>query len=165
MLVLALAQGQHTVQPVLRASRGVPGGAALEKADDFVNRGLLVLMGPPGFEGKNVRFTFSVACEVPQDSSVHLGQEPEPPFLHPSSLGAPCLPVDAVGCPGRLSYTKGKQEGRESQVSCKTCQHHTCLGMGVLPAVTLSPRGVSGHHQQQGCGGNLCSLHVLGHLE
>lgn len=52
VLVLALPQGVQTVQPVLRASQGVPGGAALEEADDFVNRRLLVLVGPPVFEGK-----------------------------------------------------------------------------------------------------------------
>lgn len=100
---------------------------------------------------------FSVVCGVPQDSSVHLGQEPETPFLHP------ILPH---GCPDGLGCTKGRQEGKETQVSCETRQHHSCLGPGVLLAVApLSPRGAPAQHQQQGCGGNLCFLHALEHLE
>lgn len=70
------------------------------------------------------------------------------------------------GCPAGLGCTKGRQEGKENQVSCETRQHHSCLGLGVLLAVApLSPRGAPAQHQQQGCGGNLCFLHALEHLE
>lgn len=41
--------------------------------DHLRSRGKLGLMFP--------------SCEMPQDGSVHLGQEPESPFLHASSLG------------------------------------------------------------------------------
>lgn len=110
MLGLALPQGVQTVQPVLRAGRGVPGGAALQKPDDFVNRGLLVLVGPPVLEGENAMFIFSILCGVSQDSSAHLGQEPETPFLHPSSPGSPFSPWKQQNCPASLGCSKGKQE-------------------------------------------------------
>lgn len=52
VLVLGLPQGGQTVQAILRPSRGVPRGTALEKANDFVDCGLLVLVGPSAFERK-----------------------------------------------------------------------------------------------------------------
>ena len=56
-------------------------------------------------------------CEMPQHSSVHLGQEPETPFLHPSFLGAPLFPMenggtlDATGKP--LALCLARLEGYE----------------------------------------------------
>lgn len=56
-------------------------------------------------------------CEMPRDSSVHLSQEPETPFLHPSFLGAPLFPaenggmLDAEGKP--LPLSPARLEGYE----------------------------------------------------
>lgn len=44
---LSRAHGCNTLQTGVRACRRVPGGAALQEADDLLNGGLLVLVGPP----------------------------------------------------------------------------------------------------------------------
>lgn len=44
---LSWAHGCGPLQAGVRACRRVPGGAALQEADDLLDRGLLVLVGPP----------------------------------------------------------------------------------------------------------------------
>lgn len=83
---LSRAHGCSTLQTGVRACRRVPGGAALQEADDLLNGGLLVLVGPPmgteagGSEGREE----GTAGWGPVDP-------PPPPHLMPLKLSTACM--------------------------------------------------------------------------
>lgn len=85
---LSRAHGCSTLQTGVRACRRVPGGAALQEADDLLNGGLLVLVGPPvgteagGSGGWAVGAAGCGAC-VPTP--------PPPPHLMPLKVSTACM--------------------------------------------------------------------------
>lgn len=60
-------------------------------------------------------FDFSAVCGLPQDSSVHLGQEPETPFLLPSSLRAPFSPRMLQNTLPGWDAQRESREGKKSR--------------------------------------------------
>lgn len=154
MLLLGLPGSRQTVQAILRPRRGVPGGPALEKADDFVDRGLLVLVGPSAFERKpKVNFFL---CEMPRASSAHVSQAavPLPAPQLPGSTPFPLGECRNTECHSKTPSPWGTQSRRAAGSSGSSCLGDWGPRTGVLHLAV----GWQLRDPEQNRGGDLCSL-------